>query len=725
MSNTATDTTTANKEAAMAYAEHGWAVLPMRDTGDDKARKSPAYLPGHHHGILDATTDLSEIAELWTAHPNCGVAIATGNMSGGIIVIDLDYHPERGIDGPGVLHEWEKEHGELPETVTAESASGGSHLYYRTTVELDSFANETLGVDLRANGGCIIAPPTHRPGVGTYAWDNHPDEYEVAEADNNVLAFIEYVHKDKLGGKDCEPGKLGGKFVLPASIGEGGRNDTLFKFASSLHAKGLPDDVIRDSVHGVNTARCNPPLKQHELASLLASALGKPKGKSRKAERKPYDLAPEEYQEIKRHLLTTQNSKPSNTIYNCLEVLTRDTNFKGKIYYDVRAYTVMVEGLPWDKPGEARPIADTDYISFTSYGERNYSMGFKNYWTDSVQATAHNHPRNLVAEWLDGLEWDGKPRMATLMADFLGAEPTEYNLAVCKLFMLGAVARAYNPGCKFDYVPVLHGKQGLGKSMFARKLAVREEWFGDGFNTFDGDHAIEKLRGIWIGEVAELLALKKTRDVEAVKSFITTQNDRIRPKYGRETEIRPRACVFIGTTNDGSFLSDSTGNRRWHPVNCGVATPKLDLFAKGAAEHIAQAWAEAVHIWKTDRPTLVLPRELETEAIAIQESYTEDDPRIGIVLEYMAGKAEGAAMTGKDRMDVRICLAELTDEDRLGVYTAQASTRKGSNELHAIIRNHAPGWELYPAKDHKARCGGYGITRCYIPTAEYWEELTS
>lgn len=701
------------EQAALDYAADGWAVLPIVP-GD----KKPACV----NGLKDATTDPDEIHQAWGAEPDMGIGIACGAASHGLCIIDFDVHEEKGIDGLDSLREWEKEHGDLPETVTAISGSGGYHMYYRVSDTVKPSVNGEIGVDIRADGSYIIAPPTLHPSGGRYEWENPPDEYPVAWADDNVLGFIESIRPKNFGGSEWH------RFEMPEKVSEGGRNNTLAKLACSYQAKSLDDSAIYDLVRGANL-RCEPPLPPDEVDEIVANILRQyPKGHSKEyEEKKPaitYELDYDTARNIKRHLMAGENGCTVVNTYNAVEVLNRDPNLKGRAFYDTRAYTVMVQDLPWDKGSEPRPVRDDDYVGLARYGDVHYRMGNKAKWTDALNYVARRNERNLVAEWLDSLEWDGVPRIGTMFSVFLGAEMNDYTMAVSRLLMLGGAARAYSPGCKFDYVPVLEGRQGLGKSVFTKMLAVRPEWFGDSFNSFTGDAAVEKLRGIWFGEVAELLALKRTREIEGVKAFITTTHDTIRPKYARETEQRPRACVLIGTTNDPAFLTDTTGNRRWLPIKCGVIEPTMSMWTQEARDYFEQAWAEAAHIWKTEDPTLVLPPELESVAIEMQECYTEDDPRVGIIQTVLDSHAAAAAQRGAARDEVRVCARWLVDHALPDDYVKDAGTKRGTNELHAIMRNLVEGWEPWPySKRGQAECGTYGKQKCYIPTAEAWGKL--
>lgn len=261
-------------DAAVSYVrDYGLAIHPLRMR--DKR-------PATENGLKDATTDVEQVDLAWRAMPNLNIGMATGQPSGGIIVIDIDVDDEKGYDGMEYLRKWEREHGELPETVMAITGRGGTHLFYRANREIRNTANEEHHIDVRGDGGYVMVAPSIHPNGRTVQWENDPEDYAFADADANVYAFIESL-KPKHEGKGGEDGERE-RFTLPDKIGEGGRNATLHKYACSLQSKGRSDSEIRDAVHGANLMRCNPPLPRDEVDKLIDSALGYDKGESKDAE---------------------------------------------------------------------------------------------------------------------------------------------------------------------------------------------------------------------------------------------------------------------------------------------------------------------------------------------------------------------------------------------------------------------------------------------------------
>jgi predicted P-loop ATPase len=176
----------------------------------------------------------------------------------------------------------------------------------------------------------------------------------------------------------------------------------------------------------------------------------------------------------------------------------------------------------------------------------------------------------------------------------------------------------------------LRGRQGLGKSAFIAKLGG--PWFSDSFTTMQGKDAYEQVLGVWIMEVGELAGMRKA-EAETIKLFISKTSDRFRPAYGRRIQEFPRQCIFIGTTNESQFLRDATGNRRFWVVDTPY-DPSRDMWDELTPETVAQIWGEAVALYKAGEP-LYLPKELESVAREVQETYEEENPRAGIVQEYL------------------------------------------------------------------------------------------
>ena len=225
-----------------------------------------------------------------------------------------------------------------------------------------------------------------------------------------------------------------------------------------------------------------------------------------------------------------------------------------------------------------------------------------------------------VQDYLTGLEWDGVERLDTMLVRWMGAEDNRYVRAVTRKWMCAAVARAMHPGCKFDNMLILVGRQGIGKSNLARALS--RGWFTDSLGRMDSSKdAYERLSGVWIAEIAELAAAKKA-EVEDIKNFISKQEDSFRRAYARENGVYKRHCVFYGSTNDQEFLRDRTGGRRFWPVEVtGFNRGQL----KGFEDEVDQLWAEAVVRWRQGEVLWLDDAEVNRMAEEVQDSHTAVD----------------------------------------------------------------------------------------------------
>jgi predicted P-loop ATPase len=201
------------------------------------------------------------------------------------------------------------------------------------------------------------------------------------------------------------------------------------------------------------------------------------------------------------------------------------------------------------------------------------------------------HP---VRDYLDGIRWDKTRRLDDWLHTYLGAPKDAYASAIGRMFLTGMVARIFKPGCKHDYMLVLEGDQGDRKSSALRILAG-DKWFSDSLPDLHHSDPVRlsmHLRAKWIVEIGELSSIGRA-DTEALKAFITRQEEKYTPKFGRREVTEPRQCVFAGTTNKDSYLKDETGARRFWPFKVGF----IDLAA--LARDRDQLFAETVIAFRT------------------------------------------------------------------------------------------------------------------------------
>ncbi|HOT82893.1 MAG TPA: virulence-associated E family protein [Candidatus Defluviicoccus seviourii] len=274
------------------------------------------------------------------------------------------------------------------------------------------------------------------------------------------------------------------------------------------------------------------------------------------------------------------------------------------------------------------PVADADVVEIQELMQHSGLKRISGETVhDAVLRVAHENAFHPVRRYLEGLAWDGVPRLDRWLSYYLGAEaqPLEYLTAVGRMFLVSMVARIMEPGCKADHMLVLEGEQGIFKSSACGVLGG--DWYSDSLpeNVGAKDAALH-LRGKWLIEVGELHAMSRS-DVTAFKSFLTRAEERYRPPYGRLEVYEPRQCVFIGSTNKAAYLKDETGGRRFWPVACGT----IDLEALTRDRDLLFAEAVSAYcggaLWWPDR-------DLERRLIAPEQGARFDHDAWEEAIEY-------------------------------------------------------------------------------------------
>jgi predicted P-loop ATPase len=402
-----------------------------------------------------------------------------------------------------------------------------------------------------------------------------------------------------------------------------------------------------------------------------------------------------------------------------------DPAFAGIAFNQLSGSIEVQAPLPW--PHTAKYWRDADDAQLVSYIGKWYLPFMKWYYDVAVTKVADDRSYHPILKYLSELpDWDGTPRLDTLLVDMLGAEDCPYVRAVTRKTLCAAVARVWEPGVKFDSMLVLRGPQGIGKSTLIAKLGG--EWFSDSLHLNDtrDKRAAEKLQGYWLLEIGELAGLKKS-DLETLRGFLTRQDDVYRNSYGRRATPHPRQCVFIGTTNaTHGYLRDTTGNRRFWPVHTpgGAARPPWRL----TAEEVDQIWAEAQHYLQSGEQ-LYLPQDLEEVAREEQQTEMEVDEREGLVREYLStllpqnwpsmslyerrcfldNRNPGEAEAGTER---RTLVSNIEIWCECFRKERGSFQKKYSHEISAIMA-HIEGWI---PKDSVMRISIYGVQRVYEAT---------
>lgn len=330
------------------------------------------------------------------------------------------------------------------------------------------------------------------------------------------------------------------------------------------------------------------------------------------------------------------NGRVKPTLDNMLKILVHDQALSGRIAYDRFASRYVAKGaLPWNMTPGTRLWTDADDAGLRWYLENKYEVTGRDKVQDAMIMCAEQNGFNEVLDYLKSLKWDGVPRLDTLFIDYLGAEDNVYTRAVARKSLTAAVARAYEPGCKYDTMPILVGRQGAGKSTLIRTIG--KKWYADGLSTFEGKEAAESIQGKWIIEAGEMAGYTRAEE-NASKQFLSRQVDVFRQAYGRRTQEYPRRCVFFGSSNQYEFLKDITGNRRFWPIDIEAQKPTKNVYVNLPGE-VDQIWAEAVVRYKNGESLIIEDNEAALKiAETAREAHMESNSKQGLINEFLLQK---------------------------------------------------------------------------------------
>ena len=336
-------------------------------------------------------------------------------------------------------------------------------------------------------------------------------------------------------------------------------------------------------------------------------------------------------------LETTEKGSIKQTNNNCRIVLENDPILKEALKFNELRHGIdVVTDLGWARDGEA--FSDVDEANILMYMEQNYGLNTDTQISRAIKTVANENRFHPIRNKLLSLKWDGKKRLNHVLKHFLGVTPTELSTESLKLFMLGAIDRVFNPGCKFEYMLCIVGGQGAGKSTFIRFLALNDEWFCDDIKQLSDKDVFEHLQGHWILEMPEMTAILHAKYVEDTKAFLSRQKDNYRIPYDKYAMDHKRQCVFAGTSNKIQFLPpDKSGNRRFLPIEAGMEEAEVHILEdeKASREYFEQLWAEVMEIYLSGDFSLTLSKELQKELILVQARYMPEDHIETSIVNYI------------------------------------------------------------------------------------------
>ena len=405
------------------------------------------------------------------------------------------------------------------------------------------------------------------------------------------------------------------------------------------------------------------------------------------------------------------DGKPLPVIENFVSIMENDST------YSAVRYNEMMGCAEIHHKGEITKWTDADEARSMMYIESKYGLYSKDKHAAALCLLFEERSYNPIIDIVDDIAWDGKERCRFFLRDWARVEDTAYTREVSRLIFAGGIHRLYAPGTKFDDVPILIGtKQGEGKSSLIRWLAINDAYYGE-VNLMEGQQAIEQLRGKWICEISELLALTKSKEQEAAKAYITRQVDSYRKPWDKNVSDLPRRCIMIGTTNSDTPLTDKTGNRRYYPVE--VHCNGYDLFdhEQEIRDYILQCWGEARELYRKGKMPNFADRKLTDQYREAQENATQDDWRVGAILAFLDRKKAGELTCVRE-----VCHRALSPNPDF----PREPSLVESKDIGAIITR-LPGWEKAGLK----YIGSYGRQRCWMKSsgapvakaeAPFWED---
>ncbi len=293
------------------------------------------------------------------------------------------------------------------------------------------------------------------------------------------------------------------------------------------------------------------------------------------------------------------------------------------------------------------------------------------------------HP---VQDFLNALQRDGTERIRYCLHRFLGADTNDYTCEAMCLFLLGAISRAFRPGCKFEIMLCLVGGQGAGKSSFFRLLAVQDDWFSDDLKKLDDENVYRKMQGHWLIEMSEMIATVNAKSIEEIKSFLSRQKETYKIPYETHLADRKRQCVFCGTSNTLDFLPlDRTGNRRFVPIMVHPELTEIHILDDEliARTYLIQVWAEAMEIYRKGNFKLRFSPAMNKYLKVHQRDFMPEDTKAGQIIEYL------------ERCPDSIVCSKQLFREALGRSEFDEPKQWEIREINDIMNNSVTGWRAF------------------------------
>ena len=599
--------------AALAYQKMGYELVPLHSIRNGictckKGKDCPC--PGKHprtqKGLLEASRDSTIINSWFKKWPDSNIALLTGRTNG-FIVIDVDINKNLGKFGNESLEHLEEKLGKLPDTVEQITGSGGRHLLFKAPS--DAVANRTgiePWIDVKAENGYIVVSPSIHISGNSYVWElsSRIDEMEMAELPSSWLNFISDNKKSK--GKNLKKEPL----IIGEKLPNGSRNTGMFKIACSLQAKGYNRDEIKALLDVTNKQRCDPPLSDSELDTIIDSTVDRYQQGDSVC--KITELDELVFDEI--YCIFNKNAgtyRPKNVQENVERLLNH--------YSIIPKYNELTKALDVEIPGRKFTKDNSEELTLQYIYNLCLKHGFVNLSKDLIKAIILDvgdrdkynpvkiYINKCVEDYSDEIKKDGYKELEKLYSSI---ETNSFDPAIkemlIKKWLISCVEAIYcENGIAAQGILILQGEQGEGKTTwFKRLFSFNPDWFAEGL-TLDpaNKDSVSKAVSYWVCELGEIEATLK-KDLDMLKSYVTNTCDVLRRPYARGTSHFPRRTIFCGSVNGSEFLKDDTGNRRFWTISVSKIHLNLDI-------NYGKLWAEVFSMKQNGENWYLLQNEIQ------------------------------------------------------------------------------------------------------------------
>ena len=635
-------------DEALQLARFGWAVFPLNpETGRPYSNEAVASAlgmqspPAGKGGCYLARTDTEPVRKMWAAFPNAEIGIATGKASG-LYVLDIDR--KNGKDGFAALaaKNWKP-----TATFWVNTKSGGQHHFYSIPTDAQHYpsdGNLGPGIDRKGDGGYVRWYGSAFGSSGRVPLAPTP----MFMLSNRTAGQSGRQPLGSMPAPSLEIAQQALYSVDPNDIGRDEWRDVTAAFRQA--GTGLTEDAMLRMIWdgwcveyvGNDKAENETLWRSFNNGTSLGwdYLLSKAAPEIQAAITfggvdRSVDVPAVIDQPDRMNLLATfhQADAAKNSAALCtaqlmdIQLPVAHNEFSNK--------TMIMAKVPWDDNSAEYPREwngeNDDTHGCKILLETMFVKPSKETVFDSVQFIAKRNKYHPVRDYLNKAQWDGIERLDTVLPIYFGTIDTAYARLIGAKFLISAVARIMQPGCKVDTMLILESSQGKRKSAALRAL-VGDEWFTDQLPELSSKDASIQLRGKWIIEVCELDAMSRA-EVRTVKQYVARQIDTFRPVFGRATVDIKRQSVFAGSTNETEYLRDQTGNRRYWPIECGL----VDIEAlERDRDHL---WAEALIRYRQGE-LWYLEGDAEQIALVEQENRRECDPWENRISKFCASMGD-------------------------------------------------------------------------------------